>query len=88
MEDCRYKCVICPKRCGVKVERAHLRVHMVDECLKREINCDFCKMPILAEQEANHLSVCGKFLLPCPNNCKKGEVTRADVRKIFLLYST
>ncbi|KAK3084576.1 hypothetical protein FSP39_015701 [Pinctada imbricata] len=79
LEDCRYATLVCPKRCGLELEKSQLRAHLHDECPRREIRCDFCSIPILYEQEAKHLQVCGKFLIPCPNGCKKGEVPREEI---------
>jgi len=62
------------------MQRTFLRKHMIDDCPKREIRCEYCTMPILAEQERNHLGVCGKVPIECPNGCKKGEVPRNEVR--------
>ncbi|XP_061197989.1 TNF receptor-associated factor 4-like [Saccostrea echinata] len=80
LEDCKYVVVSCPKRCGLELEKAKLRRHLQDECPKREISCDFCSMPIPFDQEEAHLQVCGRFLIPCPNDCKKGEIPREEMQ--------
>lgn len=71
----------CPKNCGMELEKSHLRKHLQQECQKRGIRCDFCHIPIKQEEEQSHLEVCGQFLLPCPHNCKKGEIPREEVKK-------
>ena len=80
MDDCKFVPVMCPKRCGAELEKSMLRKHLQEDCPKREVKCDFCNIPILVEQEESHLTVCGKFIIPCPNECKKGEIPREEVR--------
>lgn len=86
MEECRYASVMCPKRCGAELGKPTIRQHLLEECPKREIKCDFCDIPILYEQEESHLQVCGRFMIPCPNECKKGEIPREEVWVGFKYY--
>ncbi|XP_033748936.1 TNF receptor-associated factor 5-like [Pecten maximus] len=79
-DECVHKPIACPRKCGANVERTNLRRHIAEFCKKREIRCEFCNMPILAEREDDHLMVCGKYLLPCPNGCRKGEVPRSEMQ--------
>lgn len=62
-----------------------LRAHLQEDCPKREVKCDFCNIPITVEQEESHLTVCGKFMIPCPNECKKGEIPREEVSRTFIV---
>ncbi|XP_048776587.1 TNF receptor-associated factor 4-like [Ostrea edulis] len=81
LEECRYASVMCPKRCGAELGKPTIRQHLLEECPKREIKCDFCDIPILYEQEESHLQVCGRFMIPCPNECKKGEIPREEMQE-------
>ncbi|XP_011456656.4 TNF receptor-associated factor 4 [Magallana gigas] len=80
LDDCKFVPVMCPKRCGKELEKSMLRAHLQEDCPKREVKCDFCNIPITVEQEESHLTVCGKFMIPCPNECKKGEIPREELQ--------
>lgn len=85
LDECKFVPVMCPKRCGKELEKSMLRAHLQEECPKREVKCDFCNIPITVEQEESHLTVCGKFMIPCPNDCKKGEIPREEVSHTFIV---
>ncbi len=38
---------------------------------------------ILFEDEVDHLTICDKFLVPCPNGCKKKEIPRGEVSRVL-----
>ncbi|PAA62246.1 hypothetical protein BOX15_Mlig027678g3 [Macrostomum lignano] len=76
MEGCDRMMTTCPMRCGVEFEKRFLEKHRNDDCPKREIHCQFCEIRLIAENEAEHLEICPKFLVPCPNKCKRREVAR------------
>lgn len=71
--DCKYYLLKCPYGCGMKLEKIVLKYHLHEDCVKREIRCEFCSVRMRAEDEVNHLGTCGKFKLPCPNKCSEGK---------------
>uniref|UniRef100_A0A1I8GCA6 HTH_48 domain-containing protein n=1 Tax=Macrostomum lignano TaxID=282301 RepID=A0A1I8GCA6_9PLAT len=76
IEGCDRMLTTCPMRCGVEFQKRFLEKHRLEDCPKRDIQCQFCEIGLVAEQEAGHLETCPKFLVPCPNKCKKKEVAR------------
>lgn len=64
----------------MKLEKIMLKLHLQEDCEKREIKCEFCAKRMRFEEELKHLEVCGKFILPCPNKCKEGkEIPRENL---------
>ncbi|XP_052799369.1 TNF receptor-associated factor 4-like [Mya arenaria] len=78
LTDCRFKLFRCPNGCGRKLEKVVLRHHMMEECDRRFIKCEFCGVRLMALDEVNHLGICGKFKLPCPNKCNTDDM---DLRR-------
>lgn len=56
-----------------------LEKHKLEDCPKRITQCQFCETTLIADAEANHLQICGKFPIPCPNGCKKKEIIRENL---------
>ncbi|KAL5016199.1 hypothetical protein ScPMuIL_006852 [Solemya velum] len=79
LPDCQYHLISCPKKCGAKFEKVFLKRHLLDDCGKKETKCDFCEETILQDDEYEHLQVCCRFALPCPNECKIGEIPREEM---------
>ncbi|XP_013420704.1 TNF receptor-associated factor 4 [Lingula anatina] len=78
-EDCKYKVIPCPKGCGAEFEKRFLDKHRDEDCPKRKIACEFCKSNILFEEEIEHLNLCKRFPIPCPNGCKRKDIPREEV---------
>ncbi len=69
-EKCQFVPVDCPYNCGEAFERRFLTVHKTNDCPKRPHSCDYCLLEgTYQEIQDNHLPVCPKYLVECPNEC-------------------
>ena len=88
-KTCLLEVVQCSNECGEEMQRQHLSNHLEDQCPRRKIYCQYCHVEgehqlILGE----HVAMCLKFPLACPNECDVGTVCRGDMdehRQICLL---
>ena len=67
---CGYMQVPCEKECGVKVERRFMTSHLTEECLLREVGCEFCDYKGIAANIALHLETCLEYPIVCPHGCE------------------
>ena len=58
--------------------------HFAEDCLKNDAVCEFCRQRFNKADEVEHLNVCGKFLIPCPNNCGIRPIKREQVGLITI----
>ena len=84
MDDHREMCpleeVECSNQCRVFIQRRYLQSHIENECPCREINCQHCQT--LGEQqfiEGEHVELCPKYPLACPNRCETKNILREDM---------
>lgn len=75
-EECEYLLIDCIRGCGLRYQRKDESSHIANECLKNEVECEFCFEQIVKADEMSHLSVCPRFLIPCPSNCGIKEIPR------------
>ncbi|CAF0912396.1 unnamed protein product [Brachionus calyciflorus] len=75
-EECDYTLIDCVRGCGLRYQRRNERDHIANDCLKNEIDCEFCEARVIKADEATHLTHCPKFLIPCPSNCGIKEIPR------------
>jgi WD40 repeat protein len=65
--DCMYRSVVCPKRCGASVVVQELNAHMEDVCLKTLLHCpNGCGQEVERGLMSDHESVCPVRPLSCP----------------------
>jgi hypothetical protein len=55
--------VNCKRGCGLKYLRKNEKEHLDYDCLKNNIECEFCKMTFEKENEIDHLSTCLEFMV-------------------------
>ncbi|CAM2719264.1 unnamed protein product [Rotaria socialis] len=79
-ENCGFVIIDCTNECGIRCERRLIRKHQSDECAKRKVVCEFCKMSIVFEDEIPHLNTCPDFIVPCPNQCSNQEFKRGQMQ--------
>lgn len=78
--DCSYVEVPCPAGCLEIVFRGDVKEHMIDSCVKREYKCEYCGYEASYEMIAvKHWPTCENYILPCPNECGAGDVTRGGM---------
>ena len=79
-EGCGYIEVQCSNKCGVKLMRKELKVHLEQQCPLRKIKCQYCyykdTYQIITSQ---HYSECLQYPLPCPNKCGMAAIRRAEM---------
>ena len=69
-ENCQFFKVNCPNNCGLAIQRQLLAKHQANDCLKRPHSCQYCQLnATYREIQDNHLPVCPKYPVPCPNKC-------------------
>ncbi|XP_064385533.1 TNF receptor-associated factor 4-like [Halichondria panicea] len=69
-EKCALVSVDCQYNCGESVERRFLTKHTTNDCPKRPHSCDYCLLEgTYQEIQDDHLPVCSKYPVACPNEC-------------------
>ena len=69
-EKCELVFVDCQYNCGESVERRFLSKHTTNNCPKRPHSCDYCLLEgTYQEIQDDHLPVCSKYPVECPNEC-------------------
>ncbi|XP_019855801.1 PREDICTED: TNF receptor-associated factor 5-like [Amphimedon queenslandica] len=66
--DCQYQRVYCPNKCGQKVMRGSLEMHMTGSCTEYFVNCQYCKRKgryLLIN--SSHLDECPDLPIQCSN---------------------
>ena len=69
LKVCDYFLMDCELNCGFQIERVNYQKHKTIECKERMVICKFCQIELKERNMKNHLEVCPKVELPCPNNC-------------------
>ena len=73
---CLYQLVDCSNECGEQLQRQILQHHLDNECLKRQVKCQYCKeVDTLEEVFGNHIEKCLNYPIIC-NNGGCNEVTK------------
>ena len=68
LQACSFFLIQC-KKCKQIFRRGDEEEHEKQSCPKRNIRCDYCDMSGKAEDKENHLQLCDKFPISCPNEC-------------------
>ena len=79
-EICPLEIIQCTNKCGNEIQRQRLDSHLEGHCPRRKICCQYCN--IEGEHQfisGDHMIVCDKFPLICPNECNIGTVCRGDL---------
>ena len=75
-DNCQFITADCPNNCGLAMQRRLLEVH-VYKCPKRPHNCLYCDTKgTYQEIQGNHLPVCHKYPVSCPNQCGVSSLER------------
>ena len=79
-ETCLLEEVECPNKCGVCFQQQHLQTHVEKECVRHNVDCQYCHVTDELEYiEGEHVTKCPKFPLPCPNDCGLSDIAREDM---------
>ena len=79
---CEMQDVECSQKCGATIKQPKLDNHLKNECPCRQTNCMYCHVNgtyhvIVGE----HMSVCLKVPLSCPNECGLTDVIRSEMNE-------
>eukprot|EP00058_Branchiostoma_floridae_P006397 XP_002591885.1 hypothetical protein BRAFLDRAFT_89402 [Branchiostoma floridae] len=80
-ESCEHATEPCPNGCGADIQKRFLQSHVTNDCPKRGSACDFCGQNVQQEDEIEHLKVCEKFPMSCPNGCDAKELPRQEAER-------
>ncbi len=81
-EKCLLMFVDCPYNCGEAIKRSYLDIHEVFKCPKRPHNCDYCLLKgTYQEIQDDHLPVCPKYPVDCPNECGVAPLERDQLEE-------
>ena len=70
-ENCQFVEVNCPHNCGLAIQRQLLAKHQTNDCPERLCSCQYCHLEgTYKEIQDNHLPVCPKHPVSCPNQCR------------------
>ena len=64
---CEYKKIKC--ECGVEIFKLDFNEHQKKHCSLRQIPCNYCEEQITARDIGQHLNICRRYPVSCPNGC-------------------
>ena len=80
--ECGYVDVDCPYACGERVQRRSLEEHKSQRCPLRPFTCQYCNHKATHQKVTKeHLTVCEKHPLSCPNECGEEEIERQHLKR-------
>ena len=80
--ECQCVTVACPYDCGHDLQRRWLQKHKAKACLHRPFNCQYCSHEATYIKVTNeHLAMCKKYPMECPNKCGKTVIERQHLTK-------
>ncbi len=69
-EKCQLVLVDCPYNCRKHIPRRFLTEHKTNDCPRRPHSCEYCQLEVTYQEiQDNHLPVCPKYPVECPNKC-------------------
>ena len=75
--DCQFVDVYCPSKCGLKLKRQCLKLHLSKEC---PCYCQHCGTTGHKEEiSKRHKKHCFHYPIPCPNGCEMGVVPKEGI---------
>ncbi|XP_065647117.1 TNF receptor-associated factor 6 isoform X5 [Hydra vulgaris] len=80
MMSCEYNLFLCTNNCGEKMTRNALDKHCLNDCPKRVISCEFCKLKIVFKKLQDHYERCEGFPVNCPNVCEVVVIPRGKLK--------
>ncbi|XP_070571967.1 TNF receptor-associated factor 4-like [Ptychodera flava] len=69
LESCKFHKVQCTNDCQAVVARRHMQHHLDNECPKRRLVCESCRVEISGRNAETHKRVCTYEKVSCANNC-------------------
>ncbi|XP_064385541.1 TNF receptor-associated factor 4-like [Halichondria panicea] len=79
-EKCGLIYVRCPYNCGCCCHRRSLNTHKTNTCPKRPHICNYCNLEGTYKIiQDDHLPVCSKYPVACPNECRVAPLERGKL---------
>ena len=79
-DGCMYEDVECNNGCGETIQRQFINTHMATDCPCRKIDCQHCNLSgTYGFITGDHMKVCPKVVIPCPNHCDTNNILREDM---------
>ena len=77
---CSLEEIECPNDCSKILQRQFMGNHIEMECLRRQIDCQYCQLSGEYHLiEGQHKEECPKLPMCCPNECDAGNIPREDM---------
>ena len=67
---CNYEMIFCNKGCGAGMQRKQMDTHLLKDCPRRQVKCDFCALSVIAAELKTHYESCLAFPVECPHGCE------------------
>ena len=68
---CQFEHIPCKNKCGEKIKRNDMKIHLLDECPLRPSLCKYCSFSGSQEEVDNHTELCPSHPVACPNGCSQ-----------------
>eukprot|EP00794_Sanderia_malayensis_P009442 gene9442-10428_t len=82
IKNCIYEDIKCTSDgCTQIIPRHLLEKHLMETCPLRHVSCQFCKEKVPKSKLEIHYEDCSKYVVDCPNKCRKTNMTRKDLIK-------
>ena len=84
-QGCQYYEVECTNKCKERngtitvMERRNLRSHLDSSCPLRRKKCRYCTHVGTAKDSPEHLKICKKYPMKCPNSCGQRGIVRSTL---------
>ena len=76
--SCGYVRIEC-SQCSRRIQRRKLDWHKERDCPKRPWKCNHCEHGTTFDKQRDHVSVCTRFPVPCPNSCQRERIERGQL---------
>ena len=67
---CEFEVISCMKGCGADMQRRLLETHLLDDCPRREVKCEFCEVIVTVAELESHQESCPDYPVGCPHGCE------------------
>ncbi len=81
-DKCQYVFVACSYNCRKITMKLHIEDHEANCCPKRPHSCEYCQLKgTYQDIQEDHVPVCPKYPVTCPNKCREGPVEREQLKQ-------
>ncbi len=81
-EKCQFVLGDCSYNCRQMMMRLNIEDHEANYCPKRPHSCEYCQLKgTYRDIQEDHVPVCPKYPVTCPNECKATSLLRAKLKQ-------